>query len=190
MTTRERIANALLPVLRGHVQGISGSDLDFFGGYADIASPVPRKYGVDLTDDIVYNIRVSSVFDSLPLLESVIQENGYWSFTVSSGVIEYLAAEAASGIERLTPCPEMDTGLDPRFLHARLLDAAERNVGDDIPEARRALWLALTADPERNRSIILRAVADALDRSRRTPGIKRSSALAMAACIEKMFIRS
>ena len=196
MNCRPRIISEVLPVLDEYEPRITGKDLLFFGVKADISSPVPLKYGVDITEEIVYNIISSSKIEGQPLFERVWQEDGFWNFAVSSGALELLAREAALEAERLTPCPLIVTGLTPEHIHARLLSVAQCSRHGAVPSdsaARRALWLALTANPDANRQLILRETGIALDRARRMPhtaGIGAEAALAIAACIEKMIIGS
>lgn len=197
MSLRRTVAFALLDSIRRFEPRAGESDLSFFGDIADVSSAVPRKFGLDITPEIVYDIKTTTFFGGALLFSEVWERCGYLNFVFSSEALSIMAREALSSA-RFPSFPDvMEAGDNPRFVRAALTSAADqaREDGSIVPSgaaARRALTLCLMADtPERKRLAAKRAFAVLREhRLAKTDGnkngvIPKQAALAMAAALEE-----
>lgn len=189
ISPRLSVIGALLPAIRSFAPGAEGCDIGFFGETADISSPVPRKFGLDITPEMVYNIVYSTKLGGVPLLKSGSCENGFLNFTVSDEALRILAEEAAAGLGLSCPADVIEVGDTPAFLHAKLLGAALTAADDLIPSdpsVRRALWQCIAADSPESVGRAVSSVSAAF-RALSASGARlgRTAALAMASGVGK-----
>ncbi len=196
MSPREEVVNALLPKLKELAPSAGVSDLSFFGGSADVSSPLTKKFGVDITPETVYNIKTTTVFRGLRLFSDVWEKGGFLNCDISGEVWELIADEAISRLADYDPDDTIDVSADPAFVRAGLLDAwhesaEEGGLPPADPVVRKAFRFCLMADTEARRSLALKAACEALSRSRRAKAlggsglISKKAALAMASAFDK-----
>lgn len=189
MQARRLITQALLPVLRRYCPEAEACDLLFFGGRADVCSPLPVKYGLDSGADMVYNIKTGISVGGAPLFSSVRLSGGFLEMTLNRTAAEYLAGPfSARGAEAEMP-ESFEPGPNADCIKAGLLHAARTSKGGlglipEDGEARRALLFTLFADTSASRSIALRACEKVLETNRRTPVLGAGAALACAGAID------
>lgn len=186
MHARRLITAALLPVLRRVFPDAGPGDLLFFGGAADVCSPLPAKYGLDIGADTVYNILTGVSVGGSPLLESLESRGGFLEMTLSPAAVELLAASAAG---RGACMPErFELGANADCIKAGMLHAARlAKDGGFVPGdagARKALLLTLFADTPQSRSIALKACETILDENRRRSILGAGAATACACAID------
>ena len=193
MTARGQTAAALLGAIRAWLPGASEEDLGFFGGRADVSCPLGQKFGLDLTPEIVYNIKTAPELNGVPLVSRAWASGGYLNLELSGEALALLAEEAIAGDPSPVPPEVMEVGPNPGFTRARLLDAAfETEEDGDIPPKdpliRAAFRKCLMADTDDRIRLAARSADEALSVHRRakasgdrTRTIGRKAALAMAA---------
>ena len=187
MSLRQRITDALLPVLKELDGRCCAGDLGFFGGTADIALPLFAKYGVDSSEALVYNIKNGVSADGFPLFSSVRISGGFLELDVDDHALARFAAEVCASPDEaaLVPADEFELGKGPGFVRARLLDIYRQKGGEfAVPRdtaARRALWHCLAADSPSSLNRAVKEAENALLRERLLPGdLSGGAALAMA----------
>ena len=187
MSLKQRITDALLPVLQGIDARIEPCDFGFFGSGADIALPLAAKYGLDTGDSLVYNIKNGVSVNGFPLFSSVRVSGGFLELDLDDGALARFAGEAAASTEEgaLVPEEEFELGKSLGFVRARLLDITKQSGGDIVipsdPAARRALWHCLTADSPSSLNRAVKEAEAVVSRCRLSPEIlSGGAALAMA----------
>lgn len=194
-TVREKLSDALLNGLAPFFPCLERSDLYYFGDYADVSVPIMQKYGLDITEEIVYNIKSSVMYEENKLFSDAREERGFLNIILSDDAISALMQSVTdNGLH--SPSDRIEIGCCVSFIHARLLDAAFQDCNDTgIPAfgcpARRALLQCILADSPESLNIALRNTDLALriDRRSRFEGstgiLDRAAALAMASALEK-----
>ena len=180
--------------LRPFCPDLEKSDLNFFGKNTDVSLPIKCKYCLDITCEIVYNIKSSIYFEGTLLISDARENRGFLNICISDNVILSLIQSLTDQAVRF-PAERIEIGYKAAYIHARLLDAAFQSRQDaGIPHddpARRALLQCLLADSPESLNIALRTAEKALrhDRQIRAEGkessIGKTAALAMAASLEK-----
>lgn len=198
MRLKQRITDALLPVLKEICFRCEVNDIGFFGSAADIACPLPAKYGLDMDEGTVYNIKNGVSVDGFPLFSSARLSAGFLELDISDGALGRFAAEVISGADEAAFIPadefELKKGLE--FVRARLLDIYRQKGGGfkipADPDSRRALWHCLTADSPSSLNKAVKESGDAAmrDRLSRFSGSEKydlsgGAALAMAVSLYK-----
>lgn len=189
MNVRALLTTAILPVLRRYFPEAEPADLGFFGGYADISSALPKKNGLDLSPETVYNIRTAISIGGAPLFSDAVCEAGFLGFTLSGEALEVIAGALAAESFPMEPSPVIELGATPECIHARLLDAAhalpEAPFKPPAGEARAAFWHLIAADTPSSLEIALRQTEAALDAHRRSPVFTKAAVLAMASAVSR-----
>lgn len=188
MSIRPQIEQALLPALRKVFPEASGGDILLMGERADVSSPLPRKYGIDIGEETVYNILYEANIGGVQLFSGADVSDGFLNFRLSDGAMARFACGMAGGASLRMP-EAAQVGLNAEYLRMLLLHAANLAEGDGpLPPtdegARRALRCCMAADSPAARQIAMRLAEDVLRRNRSTRLIGRVAALAMAAALE------
>ena len=193
MDTRAAVTAAILPVLREFFPAAGEKDLLFHGG-EDVASPLPRKYGLDSADGIVYNLMNRVKFRGVPLFSAVRIEDGFIDMTFGPEAMVLIAEDAAQSAA--VPAESYELGANPMCLCAMLMTAAATAKAEDpfVPEglARRAVLHTVFASSDPALAIALRETAAALSAHRRAkPGSPERlgclTASAMAGALTEWF---
>lgn len=197
MSCRDEVERALIDAVLTLTPSAEKSDISFFGAVADVSSPLPRRYGLDITPEMVYNIRKSTVFRGVLLFSDVWEGGGFLNFNLSPEVWELIADEAISLQTSYEPDDPIELSPDPALVRAMLLDAAHESKGEGVfppsdPVISRAFRFCLMADSLSRRSLAARAAYEAISLHRRnkalgnTAGvISKKAALAMAAALNQ-----
>jgi hypothetical protein len=172
MNLKRSITDALLPVLREYCPKCSADDPGFFGSRADIAVPLGVKYGLDMDERMVYNIKNGVSMDGFPLFSSARMSSGFLELRIRDEALCRFARGTVSRADAAAFLPpdefELFKGLG--FIRARLLDLFRQRGGDITvpvsPEARRALWHCLTADSPSSLNVALKEAGEAAERGR------------------------
>lgn len=168
MSIRSMLTEAILPALRELCPGAGPEDILFFGPHADVSSPLPLKYGVDISEDMVYNFMNMVAFCGSPLFSHTRINGGYIDLTFSDEALNALAG-LFEGVKPFLPREPFEHGRDPYSLSARLLWAAEISCGFQVPRDpvyRRAFLFCLLADTESSRARALSLSEEALKKTR------------------------
>ena len=194
MSIRPQIEEALLPALRRVFPGARGEDLLLMGERADVCTPLPRKYGLDIDDKTVYNILYETRLGGERLFSEAEAVDGFLNFRLSDGAVARFAEGLAGGASPERP-KAARIGLNPEYVRMLLLHAADTAAEDGpLPPkdegARRALRCCMAADSAASLQVSLRLAGEVLRRNRRELLLGRAAALAMAAALESFSERS
>ena len=188
MSPRERITAALLPALQRVFPGAGASDITFFGAYADVSSPLPRKYGVDISETAVYNIRDEVCLGGRALFSEAWVSGGFINF----GISEEAFLSLCEGLGNAPSSPAEVIGLSPcgvDYAVARLLDTANErpdapfSLGRRFSSVRLSFRMAVFCDSPASRNLAADACLKALALDRRERLLGRRPALFMAAAL-------
>ncbi|MBR3383561.1 MAG: hypothetical protein IKG85_11085 [Clostridia bacterium] len=188
MSMRSQLEEALLPALREVFPEASGEDILLMGRRADICCPLPRKYGIDIPESMVYNIMDGVHVGGMPLLSGADFVDGFINFNLEEDALRLFAEQAASKASLLLP-DGFELGLNAGAVRAGLLHAS-RTAGEGLPTvpsdeaARRALRCALAADSQSAVNVALRLAEETLRRNRKHRFLSETTALAMASAFE------
>lgn len=144
-------------------------DMLLFGRNADVSSPLPLKYGVDMDADMVYNIVIGITFNGCRLFSGARMSGGYIDFTLTDEAIFELAAPYM-GIPLTLPEAPFEHGRNLCSVRARLIWAAKTGGSFFYPRdalLRRAFLCCLFADTEGSRQRAAVLADEALEKSRR-----------------------
>lgn len=186
MSPKALVTSLLLPPLRELFPLITEGDLLFFGKKADISSPAPQKYGVDISCSAVYNICKDVIIGKSTLLSSVVTVGGFINLNVSDEGLGALIGYASSLGEAALP-DTVKVGSDLSYVIAKLLDISyQAEAFSLIPtgEARRALWICLMADRPSSLNVAAELAYAAIreHRAHELFGRREAGAMASALC--------
>lgn len=191
MNAREKLFELILPVFESIFGRFERGDLLFFGDRADLVSPAPRKYSLDAEQDMVYNIKSSSL-NGIPFFADVTVSDGFINMTLSDGIVEMLADLYTAGIASPSVPDTFFTGTGEELtaMLIPLIRHGECDFPPGEPLVRRAFLSAMFSDtPESlSRAAVRIRRALELDRKERLSGkrlIPGKAALVMALALEK-----
>lgn len=190
MNARKLLTEALIPALRLVFPQAEPVDLLFFGSEADICSPLPAKYGVDTSAEMVYNAVNGVTLGGFPLFCCTRINGGYIEFTLSDEALSELARLCAAP-EAKPPSKPFDHGRNADSVAARLIWLANGGAGfypPHDPILKKAFLACLLADTESSRQRALSLAEKALCLSRRArmsggEALSPGAALCMAAAL-------
>lgn len=197
MSSREELAAALLNALAPIEPRVCESDMLFFGEAADVSSPLPVKYRLDITPGTVYNIKTTTFFRGAPLFAEVWASGGFLNFGISPEAWRLIAGDPDESLLDEEPPEIFELSTGPAAARALLLSLArasneEGGIPPSDPVIKRAFRFCLMADTEGRQRLAAKAVFDALSNHRRAKAlceksalITKDAALAMAAALDK-----
>ena len=168
MSLRSDTSELILSALRAFAPEAVKSDLNFFGSRSFVSSAVPLKFGLDNSEDIVYNIVNKVTVGGAPLFSDGSTESGFLNFAVTDDALLKLSERAC--LLPAVPLPQVfETGVNVPFIRARLYDAAYTSRVSDgfiCKDERLALWHVLMADTDGSRAKTLAELSALLDKHR------------------------
>lgn len=170
MLIREKLDGLILPALRLLAPGAERGDIKYFSGFADVSSPLPAKYGIDIDAPTVYNILKQTALEGVPLFLRASAEGGFLNLYLTDEAIEKLAEISCELGGSLEPAAEIEVGTNPASVHARLSAIAHSSEDGAFTLTgigRRAFLRILTASTEASLNIALAETEGALWAHRR-----------------------
>lgn len=189
MSIRPQIEKALMPALLKVFPEAEPGDILLMGERADVCTPLPRKYGIDIGGETVYNILYEANIGGVQLFSGADVSDGFLNFRLSDGAVARFAQGLAGGASLERP-KAARVGLCREYVRLLLLHAADTAKEDGpLPPsdegARRALRCCMAADSPASLQIAVRLADEVLRRNRKTRLLGRTAALAMAAALEQ-----
>ncbi|MBR0135650.1 MAG: hypothetical protein IJM18_05570, partial [Clostridia bacterium] len=137
-------------------------------------------------------IKDETMIGELRLLSSVEIADGFINFTLSDEALGSFTEDCA-GYGEGELFPVIPAGDTPEYAHAALLGIClrpgeEGGAVPSDPEARKALWLCLSADSPASFNLAANKICAVLKKHRKTPVLTKRAARAMAASLRRNII--